>query len=97
MKQAEALAKYTADRTLGASARIIPTNKVMKLTNVSVPKVREDKFRGFKIRKGKRIATPNVWIEKRKFRLDHPNEKQTIQRFRKSKVFKRILGGRKKK
>ena len=37
------------------------------------------KFRDFTIRKGRRIPTPNQYIEKRRFRLDSPTEIRNIQ------------------
>ncbi len=42
-------------------------------------KINQRKFREFKISKGEKIATPNKFIEKRKFRLDSKQEKQKIK------------------
>ena len=42
-----------------------------------------EKFRKYKIRKGKRIATPKTYIEKRNKRLDHPSEVKRITMFKK--------------
>jgi hypothetical protein len=39
-----------------------------------------EKFREYKIRKGKKLKTTGTYIEKAKFRLDTPTEKQQIQR-----------------
>ena len=94
--QAERLTKFVVDRTLSAQGRIRPTMKFKKLAKVSVKAPNDKKFREYKIRNKKQISTPNVWIERRKFRLDFPSEVQTIQRFKKSAAFKKLLGRKKK-
>jgi len=95
-QQAKALAQITADKTIAASARIRPTTKYKKLAKISVKAPKQEKFRDYKIRKGQKIPIPNQWIEKRKYRLDTPKEKQTIQEFKKSAAFKKLLRSRKK-
>jgi len=96
-QQARALAQRTADRTIAASARIRPTMKYKKLAKISVKAPKKEKFREYKIRKGKKIATPNTWIEKRKYRLDTPKETQTLKAYKKSAAFKKLLTRSKKK
>ena len=87
-KKAGDIAAFFVDRTLSATGLIKKTDKKAQKPKLKVPADYLDKnirkFRFFKIRKGERIPLKNMFIEKRKFRLDKPNESQTIQKLRKT-------------
>lgn len=94
-KQAFSLAALTIDKTISATGRIKRARKPAQK-----PKLKFDsdyfsknikKFRQFKIRKGKQIPTPFQIIERRRFRLDQENEKQTIKSFRRKLIIKSKL------
>ncbi len=51
-----------------------------KIPSIAVPPT--DMFRGYKIVKGKRVKMKDMWIEKRKFRLDVPSEVKEIVKSR---------------
>jgi len=86
-KEAEKLAKFVTDETISASARVRQANKPAVMDLVRSFAI-NNKFRDFKIRNGKKIPQKNLWIEKRKFRLDRPLETRTLQEFKKSAKFK---------
>jgi len=52
------------------------------------------KFRNYRIKKGKKVKTPNVFIEKARYRLDSPQERRKIQRARVSSL---LIGSGKSK
>jgi len=55
------------------------------------------KFREYRVRKGQKISTPKEFIERSRYRLDHPNETKTIQRERRISDFFGGFGSRKKR
>lgn len=74
---------FFVDRTLSATGKIVRAKKIAKKPLIKIPrnyfKNNSLKFREFKIRKGKKIPTPNIFIEKRKKRLDTPGERKRIK------------------
>ena len=90
-QQAEALAKTVTDKTIGASARIVPSRKSPTKKQIISSLMLGNKFRDYKISKGKKVPMKDQWIEKRKFRLDTPSEVQTLKSFKKSQEFKRLF------
>lgn len=73
---------FFVDKSLSASGKIRTTKGKPKPASLKIPSnyfgATKNKFREFKIRKGKKIATPNDFIEKRGFRLDSVGEKKSI-------------------
>ena len=74
---------FFVDNTLSAKGKISVTKGKIKDARIDVPKNffvnRQKKFREFKIRKGKKIATPNTFIEKKgKPRIDTFGEKNRL-------------------
>ncbi len=70
-------AKITRE-TIAATFKVEPTNrKIKKKAKPFEPDPRI--FRNFKVVNGQQVATPNQWIERRRFRLDSPEEKRTLK------------------
>lgn len=73
---------FAVDESTSARFRIRPTGKTKKL---GVPKRRgyfarnREKFRDFRIVKGKKIKLQNKYIEKRKHRIDTEGEKEELR------------------
>ncbi len=85
-RRAQDAMAWLVDRTLSAKGRIIKSRKPARFLQLNIPKgyfnSTQGKFREFKIRGGKRIPTPNTWIEKRgKPRLDTFSERKRIRGF----------------
>ena len=74
-----------ATRTLAASFRVTPTKVPVIAAKIKDYKPSPLRFRGYKIKKGKKIPLDDEWIQKRKFRLSMPSEVKEIQMFRKLK------------
>ena len=83
---------FFVDKTLSARGSIKKANKLAQKPKIEVPKGyfkrTKNKYRTFRISKGARVPLKNAFIEKRKFRLDTKNEKQTIQQLRKKLLAK---------
>ncbi len=98
LPQARSVARLVVDRTLSAQHKIKIVDNPKKVRKARIFRFKKDKFRDFKRRGKKRIPLSNFGeIERRKFRLDTPNETQTIQKFRKSKKFKSLFKVKRKK
>ena len=74
---------WTLDQSLATTGRIVKSKKPAQRLGINIPKgysqITRDKFREFKIVKGKRIFTPNRFIEiKGRPRLDTLRERQKI-------------------
>ncbi len=74
---------WTLDQSLATTGRLKQTNKKAGKLKIKIPlnyaARTRSKFRNFKIVKGKRIVTPNKWIERKgKARLDTLRERQKI-------------------
>ncbi len=86
-KKARDISAFFVDRTLSATGIIRRSSKSARKPKLKVPANYFDKnikkFRTFRKQKGKQIPLKNMFIEKRKFRLDQKNERQTIQQLRK--------------
>ena len=89
--QAEALSKLVTDKTIGASARIVQSGKKPTKKQIISSFTLGNKFRDFKISKGKKVPLKDRWIEKRAFRLDTPSEVQTLKSFKKTAGFKNLF------
>ncbi len=80
--KARDLGAFVVDQSLGATFKIIKTKKTAKTPRVKVPRdyfgVTKTKYRS-PIRKGKPKPVKNLFIEKRKFRLDTLREVKKIQ------------------
>lgn len=94
-KDAVALGGFATDNTLSRQFRIKQSNK--KITSDFKGLFASKKFRDYTIKKGKKVPMKDQFIEKVKYALDMPKEKQTIQQFRKSAMFKRKFMPKKKK
>lgn len=76
------------DNTISAQGKVKPTGKKIKMTGENrgdgYYKRNKDKFRGFKILKGRQVPVKNTIIEKRNRRLDTPGETQqmTVAQYR---------------
>lgn len=84
---------YLSDNTLSASYRIKPVKGAPQSGNLPIPvsyssKTRK-KFREYKIREGKKIPTPNSFIEKRNKRLDQRGETKKITLYKKLQELKK--------
>jgi len=83
---------FFVDKTLSATGFIKKTDKIAKKPKIKVPRgyfgKTQEKYRTFRISKGKKIDLKNMFIEKRKFRLDAKRERQTIQQLRKRLIAK---------
>ena len=88
--EAEKLGKLIADRTIHASSRVRQVNQPALMDRIK-GLVRSEKFRDYKLSRGKQVPLKDMWIEKAKYRLDVPNEVRTIQQYRKSAEFKNLL------
>ncbi len=80
--KARDLGAFVVDQSLGATFKIVKTKRTAKTPKVKAPRnyfgVTKDKYRS-PIRKGKKIPVKNLFIEKRKFRLDTLREVKKIQ------------------
>lgn len=80
--KARDLGAFVVDQSLGATFKIIKTRKIAKTPRIIVPRsyfgVTRTKYRS-PIRKGKKVPVKNLFIEKRKFRLDTLRETKKIQ------------------
>ncbi len=92
-RQARNLSAFFVDRTLSATGSIRKSRKSPSKPVVKVPRnyynKTKNKYRDFKISRGKKVPLKDAFIEKRKFRLDTKNERQTIQQL-KRKLSKQI-------
>lgn len=81
-RKAKDLGAYVTDRSLGATFKIVPTKSIPKKSRLNIPSgyfgLTRDKFRDYKIVKGKRVKLNNTYIEKRGKRLDTPEEVKKI-------------------
>ena len=69
-----------ADNTVSAQFRVRKTNKKVSPTaSDSYWNLNQHKFRNYKIRKGKRIITPNNFVERRSHRIDSVGEKSGLK------------------
>lgn len=90
-KNALNLGALKAGKSLSASFKIVPTSSKgfnpMQLFKANKKKIKGplSDFRNYKIRKGQRIKTPNLFIEKRNKRLNTFNEVLNIQQSRRKK------------
>jgi len=100
------LGARVARETLAAAVRVRKVRGIPR--RVRVPELmRPSKkvFRAYRIKKGKKIALKDTWIQRKQFRLAHPKEVYEIHRAKrvtsffkpKKKVKKKIRQGRKKK
>ena len=89
-EEAVKLAKITADNTIHATSRVRQVNKKPLMDRIKGI-VQGKKFRDYRISGGKQIPLKDKWIEKRKYRLDIPNEVRTIQQYKKTAEFKKLL------
>jgi hypothetical protein len=82
-KKARDLASFVTDKTLSATWKITRTNKKAKKPVIIIPtnyyKRNQNKFRGFKKVKGRKVTLLNSAIEKRGSRLDSRTEVKRIQ------------------
>jgi len=81
--KAKDMGSKVVDRTLSANFKIKPSSKkASKKTSISVNpfywESTRHKFRGFKIKKGKRKRMDNKWIENKQYRLDTSSEVDQI-------------------
>lgn len=88
-KHARSLGAWVTDKSLSATHKVkrrkgTPQTPKRKFPLSHFSRTRE-KYRGFMIRKGKKIQTPNQWIEKRNKRLDSRSEVKQIQQAKKLK------------
>ena len=95
-EDAKDLGLFTTDNILAASFRLKKAKGKPTAKDIVKSMGLELKFRDYKINKGKKIPLKDNFIEKRKYRLDTPNEVQTLQKFRKSAQFKNIFRTNKK-
>ncbi len=94
-KKAKGLGAFITDKSLSATWKIKKTNKKAKKPVLIFPtnyhSRTQHKFRGFKLKKGKKVPLKNSEIEKRKFRLDQFSEVKRIQAARFVKQLSRRL------
>lgn len=90
--QAKALAANVADNSTAVSIRVRDAMKNAKPLK-TVPRFPEQKFRNYKISRGKRMALLNQWIEKKSARIDTPGEKQQLSaaKYLKTKGFRNLI------
>jgi len=76
------MGSYASDTSLAARFKIEPVKGKPSQAPANIPKgyynVNANKFREFKVRKGQKISTPLVFIEKSRNRLDTPQEVSKI-------------------
>lgn len=94
---AQSLGAFAIDTSLSRTFKVKKTKRKAQLPRLSFPRNyfidKGHKFRGYRIKKGKRISLKNKWIEKNPFLLD------TRQELRDITLAKRLVqmgGGRKK-
>ncbi len=92
-KQALSLSAYGVDRSITGTGKIKAVNKPAQRPRVIFPtnyfRQTSRKWRG-KIIKKKQTPIKDLFIERRRFRLDILNEKQTIQAFKKKLKVRKI-------
>ena len=80
---AQSLGAFVTDRSLSAQFKLKPTSKKAKTTKLNFPKnyftSTRNKFRDYKIRKGRKVPMKNQYIEKAGRRLDTLSEKKQIR------------------
>lgn len=96
-REAQSLGLYLADTSLSRTFKIKKTTKKARKSKLDFPKdyflFQQHKFRGYQIKKGKRIPLKNKWIEKSNFLLDTPQEVRKITLARRlAKIRKRSQG-----
>lgn len=80
--QALDLGSYITDNSVGARFKIQRTRSVASpLNDIRIANYfnrSKDKFREFRVKRGKRVGTPNIFIEKRNRRIDTLGERQEL-------------------
>lgn len=80
--KARDLGAFVSDQSLGATFKIIKTRRQAKVPKITIPRdyfgITRKKFRS-PIKKGKKVPVKNLFIEKRKNRLDTIREVKKIQ------------------
>ena len=82
-KDAKNRLAFALDNTTSKTGKIIPKGKIKKLDTVTKRekgffRKNKRKFREFRIKKGKKIKTPNKFIERRRFGIDTKGEKKQL-------------------
>jgi len=93
-QQAGLLARKKLKETLAATAFVKASGRAAKKSNIAYAGKTLGEFRQYKIKKGRKIFDPSMYIQKAKFRLGTRAEKAEIQAAKiKSEFFKKKKGG----
>lgn len=95
-QQAKAFLGKHLDTTLSASGQVVGLKDIKKFRKAPAYKFKNgDRFREFRIRKGKKVQVPGLLIERKRYRLSTGKETTDIQKARKrSQSFRKIKNRR---